>query len=138
MFSYNNLFDVASVFQLGSIVQVREPSLAWIGREFGSYSFLFGPLLAFGGLGVLILFLRWAFRRGSSVVAAPPRPGNPDEYGVLVPIASPSTYMEGEIWRLHLEAHGIRANLTQTKHGARLLVWPSDADAALNVLSTMR
>jgi hypothetical protein len=103
-----------------------------------AYSFVFGPLLAFGGLGILVLLLRWTFRRGASVVAAPGRPGNPDEYGVLVPIASPPTYMDGEIWRRHLETHGIRANLAQTKDGPRLLVWPSDVDIARTTLTMIR
>ena len=53
-----------------------------------SYSYAIGPIMAFLFLGVLILILRWAFRRGASVVAAPPRPGSTEEYGLLVPIAT--------------------------------------------------
>lgn len=103
-----------------------------------AYSYVFGPLLAFGGLGILVLLLRWTFRRGASLVAAPGKPGKADEYGVLVPVASPPSYADGEMWRRHLEAHGIRANLAQTKDGPRLLVWPDDESAARTMLATIR
>lgn len=91
-----------------------------------SYSYAIGPIMAFVFLGVLILLLRWAFRRGVSVVAAPPRRGSTDEYGLLVPIATPPTYVEGEIMRRQLEDAGIRATLAQTLDGPRVMVWPGD------------
>jgi hypothetical protein len=100
-----------------------------------SYSYLFGPLVAAGLIIFFVFFLRWAFRRGTSVVAAPARPGRTDEYGVLIPIATPGTYVEGEIIRRQLEAVGIRCNLAQTLEGPRVLVWPADADQAKAVLS---
>jgi hypothetical protein len=100
-----------------------------------AYSYVFGPLLAFGGLGILVLLLRWTFRRGSSLVAPPGRPGAPDEYGVLVPIASPPTYIEGEVMRRTLEGGGIRANLARTNDGPRLLVWPEDVTQAQALLA---
>ena len=95
-----------------------------------SYSYAIGPLTAFVFLGVLILLLRWAFRRGVSVVAAPPRRGATDDYGLLVPIATPPTYVEGEIMRRQLEDAGIRATLAQTLDGPRVMVWPGDEGRA--------
>lgn len=95
-----------------------------------SYSYAVGPLLAFAGLGVLILLLRWTFRRGVSVVAAPPRQGATDDYGMLVPVASPPSYVEGEMWRRQLEDAGIRATLAQTLDGPRVMVWPADESRA--------
>ena len=95
-----------------------------------SFSFLFGPIVAFLGVGVLVLILRWAFRRGASVVAAPASPGRTDEYGLLVPVASPPSYIEGEMLRRQLEDAGIRANLAQTLEGPAVLVWPKDEQAA--------
>jgi hypothetical protein len=100
-----------------------------------SYSYVFGPLVAAGLLLFFVFFLRWAFRRGASVVAAPAKAGRTDEYGVLVPIASPGTYVEGEIARRRLEDAGIRCNLAQTLEGPRILVWPADADKAKTLLS---
>ncbi|GDX31904.1 hypothetical protein LBMAG15_08380 [Actinomycetes bacterium] len=103
-----------------------------------AYSFAFGPILALLGIVVLVLILRWAFSRGVSVVAAAPRRGSPAEYGMLVPIATPSTYIEGEVWRQGLEAAGVRANLAQTSAGPRLLVWPVDVESAQEVLSRLK
>jgi hypothetical protein len=99
-----------------------------------SYSYAVGPIMAFLFLGVLILILRWAFRRGASVVAAPPRSGTSDEYGLLVPIATPPSYIEGEIVRRQLEDAGIRATLAQTLDGPRVMVWPSDEERARSQL----
>ena len=109
------------------------PVPAW-----NSFSFAFGPIVAVALVGILALILRWAFRRGSSVVAAPPQPGSAAEYGLLVPVASPTTYIEGEILRQRLEERGVRANLATTLDGPRVLVWPDDAEKARRVLATGR
>lgn len=103
-----------------------------------AYSYVFGPLLAFGGLGLLILLLRWTFQRGHSLVAPLARPGNPDEYGLLTPVAEPSTYIEGEMQRRMLTDAGIRASLAQTNEGPRIMVWPADADRARSLLNRSR
>lgn len=100
-----------------------------------SFSYAVGPLMAFVFLGVLILLLRWAFRRGVSVVAAPPRQGATDDYGLLVPIATPPSYVEGEIIRRTLEDAGIKATLAQTLEGPRVMVWPGDENRARARLS---
>lgn len=99
-----------------------------------SYSYAVGPVMALVFLGVLILLLRWAFRRGASVVAAPPRSGRDGEYGLLVPVASPPTYVEGEMVRRTLEDSGIRATLAQTLDGPRVMVWPTDEKRAREAL----
>jgi hypothetical protein len=101
-----------------------------------SYSYLFGPFAAFLGIGVMVFILRWSSRRGASVVAAPAKPGSASEYGLLVPIATPATYIEGEILRRRLEEAGVRATLAQTLDGPRVMVWPVDADRARTVLKT--
>ncbi|MEY3734073.1 MAG: hypothetical protein RL347_1432 [Actinomycetota bacterium] len=95
-----------------------------------SYSYAVGPLMAFVFLGVLILLLRWAFRRGVSVVAAPPRQGTADDYGLLIPVATPPSYIEGEMIRRSLEDAGIKATLAQTLDGPRVMVWPGDEGRA--------
>lgn len=99
-----------------------------------SASFLVGPLIAFGVVGILVLLLRWAFRSGVSVVARKPKSGAEDEYGLLVPVASPGTYVEGEIMRRTLEDARIRATLTQTLAGPRVMVFPDDEARAREVL----
>lgn len=100
-----------------------------------SYSYAVGPLIAFAGLGLLVLLLRWAFSRGGSVVAAPARPGTPEEYGLLIPVAIPATYIEGEMLRRRLEDAGIKATLAQTVDGPRVMVWPNDESAARRILT---
>ena len=102
--------------------------------SWGAYSYLFGPLLAFLGIGALILVLRWAFGSRTSVVAAAPRAGTADEYGLLVAVASPHTYVEGEIMRRRLLDAGVRANLAQTLDGPRVMVWPADEAQARSIL----
>jgi hypothetical protein len=99
-----------------------------------SFSYVFGPIVALIGVGLMVLVLRWAYSRGSSVVAAPARPGREDEYGLLVCVASPSDYIQGEILRRTLEDQGIKANLSQTLDGPKVLVWPADEDRALRLL----
>lgn len=83
----------------------------------------------------MILVLRWAFSRGGSVVAKPAQMGNPDQYGLLVPVAAPSNYIDGEILRKSLEDNGIRANLAQTNDGPRVMVFPADESKAREILS---
>lgn len=103
--------------------------------QYTSASFLVGPLLAFGVVGVFVLLLRWTYRRGGSVVAGPGKPGRADDYGTLVPVASPGTYVEGEILRRTLEAAGVRATLASTLDGPRVLVFPDDAGRAREILA---
>jgi hypothetical protein len=100
-----------------------------------SLSYLFGPLVAFAGIGVLSLLLRWAFGRGGSLVAAPPRPGAPSDYGLLVPVVTPRTEAEGESLRRALEEHGLRATLTHTVAGPRLMVFAADEELARAILA---
>lgn len=99
-----------------------------------SFSYLFGPIVAFIGVGAMVLVLRWAYAKGTSVVAAPAKAGNIDDYGLLVCVASPSDYIQGEIARRTLEDGGIRANLAQTLEGPKIMVWPHDVDHARKLL----
>ena len=99
-----------------------------------SFSYIFGPIVALIGIGAMVLVLRWAYSRGSSVVAAPAKAGREDEYGLLVCVASPNDYIQGEILRRTLEAKGIKANLSHTLDGPKVRVWPADEDRALRLL----
>jgi hypothetical protein len=99
-----------------------------------SFSYFFGPFVAFFGLGIMVLILRWTFARGGSVVERPAKSGNPDEYGMLVPVASPSNYIQGEVLRRTLVEAGLRASLAQTNDGPRIMVWPKDVESAEKIL----
>lgn len=100
----------------------------------GSYSFAFGPIAALGVVGVLMLLLRWAFSSGKSVVERRPTIGAPGEYGLLVPVAEPPTFIEAEMMRRRLTDAGLRATLAPTTAGPRVLVFPEDVKAARLVL----
>jgi hypothetical protein len=100
-----------------------------------SYAFLWGPALTFLALGVLVLVLRWAYSpRRSTLVARRPSPGRPDEYGLLVSVAEPASFRDGERMRARLLAAGVHATLADTEAGLRLLVWPADEARARQLL----
>jgi hypothetical protein len=100
----------------------------------GSYSFAYGPVVAFAVVGLLALLLRWTFRRGGSLVAPRPKVGDPDDYGLLVAVASPATFAEAELIRARLVGQGIRATLAPTTQGPRVLVFPDEARTARALL----
>lgn len=102
----------------------------------GSYSYVFGPLVAFGAIGIFILILKWSSQRGTSVVAAPARPGEETDYGMLVVVSRPGNYVDGEVQRRTLEAAGIKATLAYTLNGPRVMVWPDDAARARTLITT--
>jgi hypothetical protein len=94
---------------------------------------------SFAGFAVVIFFifiLRWAFGSGKSLIAKPSKPGSADEYGLLTVVASPKNFIEGEMLRQQLLAVGIKANLTQTLDGPRIMVFERDARAARAVLNS--
>lgn len=96
-------------------------------------------LKSFAGFIVIIFFiliLRWAFSNGKSLIAKPGRAGAANEYGLLIPIASPSNFIEGEMLRQKLLAVGIRANLTQTVEGIKIMVFERDARTARAVFDS--
>jgi hypothetical protein len=99
----------------------------------GSYSYAFGPIVALVVLGLLVVLLRWTFRRGGSLVTAR---GRADQYGLLTAVASPPDFATGEILRRRLEEQGIRANLATTLDGPRIMVFPRDVDRAHEVIAT--
>lgn len=92
------------------------------------------PLVALLVVGLLVLLLRWTFRRGRSLVAAAPRTGGERDYGLLEPVASPATFVEAEMMRALLADHGVRATLAPTTDGPRVLVFAEEARAARAVL----
>jgi len=101
----------------------------------GSLSYLFGPLIAFAVVGVLVLLLRWAFSgRSTSLVERRPLAGHSEEYGLLVPVASPATFVEGELMRLKLEEAGLRATLVPTADGPRVMVFADSERVARAIL----
>ena len=88
-------------------------------------------------VGVLALLLRWAYGgKARSLVERRPRAGRADDYGLMVAVASPGTFIEGEVSRRRLATAGIKAQLVTTTEGPRLMVLDEDAARARRVLAT--
>lgn len=102
--------------------------------SWGSYSAFYGPIIAVAAVVVLVLLLRWTFGRGSSVISRPARVGAEDEYGLLVPVASPASFVEAELIRARLVGVGIRATLAPTTSGPRVMVFPQEQRVARAIL----
>jgi hypothetical protein len=100
------------------------------------YSYLFGPFVALLVVVGLVFLLRWAFSRGGSLVERTPHAGPSDQYGLLVAVASPPTDEDGEMLRVMLEQHGIRATLATTVDGPRLMVFQADERKARRLIAS--
>jgi len=94
----------------------------------------FQSVAGFAVMLVLIGLLKWAFARGNSVVTRPLRVGDDEEYGLLRVVARPGNHIEGEMLRQKLAANGIKATLTQTKRGPRVMVFEKEVKAAEAIL----
>lgn len=90
----------------------------------------FMSMAGFPAVLFLIFMLRWTSARGKSLVERTPKAGSENEYGSLIPVASPLNHIEGEIIRQKLVAVGIKATLTHTKDGPRIFVFPKEESAA--------
>ena len=96
----------------------------------------FMSMAGFPAVLFLIFMLRWTSARGKSLVERTPKAGSENDYGSLIPVASPLNHIEGEIIRQKLVAVGIKATLTHTKDGPRIFVFPKEESAARAHLNT--
>jgi hypothetical protein len=87
-------------------------------------------LSGFAVVAVLALILRWAFSHNNSLIEKDKVIGSEDQYGLLKVAHSPKNHIEGEIMRQKLIAVGIKATLSQTKDGPRILVFEKDLKIA--------
>jgi hypothetical protein len=106
----------------------------WSVTSWGSWSYMFGPLVAFGCVGVLVVLLRWTFSHGRSLVERRSPAADPGSYGLLVRVAAPSTFIEAEMMRRRLLDAGLRATLAPTTEGPAVMVFPQDVARAQGVL----
>jgi hypothetical protein len=106
--------------------------------SWGSYSFLFGPLLALAALGGLAMVARWASQSGTSLIEAPPRQGGAEEYGLMIPVASPMSARASHDVAGRLTAAGVRCREVTTTEGPRVMVWAEDVARARAVLDSPR
>jgi len=100
----------------------------------GSLHFAVGPAIAFLVVGVLALFMRWAFGTGYGRTR-PPEP--PAEEGLLTLIATLSRRESAMALRAVLSDAGIRSTIRlPAPHRADVLVFPEDAERARALAAT--
>ena len=97
-----------------------------------SLHFLVGPSIAFVVVGLLALFLRWAFGTGRSNPTPPP----PDD-GLLTLVVTLSRRESALALRAVLSDAGIRSTVRfPAPHRADVLVFPEDADRARSLAAS--
>lgn len=96
----------------------------------GGFSYLVGPTAAFIVIGLLALLLRWAFARGGSLVERPAQRGRPEDYGLLVTVATPDNPGLAEDMHARLESAGLRSTVVATESDVRVMVFPTDLEQA--------
>jgi hypothetical protein len=90
----------------------------------GSLHYAVGPVIALLMVGLIALFLRWAFASGSSAA-----PRSRDE--LLTPVATLTRRESALALRAVLSDAGIRSTIREpAAHRADVLVFPEDLDRA--------
>ena len=99
-----------------------------------AYEYVFGPIVAVAAIGLFVLVLKWANRRGTSLVAARAARGGGRirDAGALT---SPRPTSRGEIQRRTLEEAGHPGQPRVHAGGPRVMVWPDDERRARELIA---
>ncbi len=103
---------------------------------FGSYSFLVGPVIAAIAIGGLMLVSRWMTGQKDSLIEREPQTGPPEEYGLMIPVASPRNAAGADQVRARLGEAGVPSRAVPTTEGLRIMVWAEDVARARAVLDS--
>ena len=87
-------------------------------------------------VGILAVILRWAYSSNKSLIERGKKIGSDDQYGLLKVAASPKNHIEGEMLRQKLLSVGIKATLSQTNTGPKILVFEKDLKIAKATLTS--
>ena len=102
--------------------------------EAGSLHFAVGPAIAFFVVGLIALFMRWAFGTGYGRRPPPPPPA---DAGLLTLVATLSRRESALALRAVLSDAGIRSTVRYpAPNRADVLVFPEDADRARALAAT--
>jgi len=103
----------------------------------GSLHYAVGPVIAALMVGLIALFLRWAFSSEESV--APRRRGASARDGLLTPVATLTRRESALALRAVLSDAGIRSTLREpAPHRTDVLVFPEDAERARALAMSFR
>ena len=102
----------------------------------GSYSFLVGPAIAAVAILGLLLVSRWMTGQQGSLIERPARTGRPEEYGLMIPVASPRTRPAADQVRARLGEGGVASRTVDTTEGLRVMVWSDDVPRARALLDS--
>jgi hypothetical protein len=101
----------------------------------GSFQFALGPLIALGAVGLLALFLRWAFGTQRPVRRRTGPVGEDADFGLLTEVTRVGTAAEAHALRAVLSDAGIRSTTSAGDDGRiRVLVFTTEVDKAKLVL----
>jgi hypothetical protein len=115
---------------------------------FGTHPTSIDPVLTVVGtllvVALLSLLARWAFSPAPRTSQRRvPRDADPDDFGLLTPVATAPTREDAEMLREVLTSHGIRCTLAPVSHGGggrkrpmHVLVFLGDADRAKTLVGT--
>ena len=87
-------------------------------------------------VAVLALILKWAFSSNKSLIEKDKVIGSEDQYGLLKVAHTPKNHIEGEMLRQKLLSVGIKATLSQTNTGPKILVFEKDLKIAKATLGS--
>jgi hypothetical protein len=96
-------------------------------------------LQSFGGfvaLGILIVVLKWGFSSNGKFLVTPIKAGKKNDYGLLTPLPTPSSYIEAQMKLQKLVDLNVKATLTQTLDGPLLMVFEKDYKIAVAILNS--
>lgn len=100
-----------------------------------TFEFFAAPLIGLIVVGGLVVFLRWAFSRGDSLVRRhDTTPAPRDTFGLLIDIRTTDSYSEARRLVERLTEARIRATAARTTDGWTVYVWPADERAARTLL----
>ena len=127
------------------------PLVVAAGVPFGTRPTSIDPVLTVVGvllvIALLSLLARWAFspapRMSSRRTTREGRAADPDDFGLLVPVATAPTREDAEMLREVLTSHGIRCTIAAAaspgggrKRSMHVLVFLGDADRARSRVGT--
>lgn len=91
------------------------------------------PLVSLVALALIVLICRWVFATGTR--STPTQPVTTDDLGLLDPVALVRTRADAEMLRDVLRDAGVRAGISESADGLRVLVFSKDLERARELVN---